>query len=75
MSDIHACKVEKQVKHLYALFQSVFEDQSGDPSKMPEWNLTELDIERVKEDIIVSLHIIMCHKLLTSLFLTPDVYN
>ena len=51
MSDIHACKVEKQVKHLYALFQSVFEDQSGDPSKMPEWNLTELDIERVKEDI------------------------
>ena len=51
MSDIHACKVVKQVKHLYALFQSVFEDQSGDPSKMPEWNLTELDIERVKEDI------------------------
>ncbi len=50
MSDIHACKVEKQVKHLYALFQSVFEDQS-DPSKIPEWNLTELDIERVKEDI------------------------
>jgi len=50
MSDIHACKVEKQIKHLYALFQSVFKDE-GDSSKMPEWNLTELDIERVKEDI------------------------
>jgi hypothetical protein len=50
MSDIHACRTDKQVKHLYSLFQSVFEEEN-DPSKMPEWNLTEQDIERVKEDI------------------------
>ena len=50
MSDIHACKTEKQVKHLYSLFESVFEEQS-DPAKTPEWSLTQQDIERVKEDI------------------------
>lgn len=50
MSDIHACKPDKQVKHLYSLFESVFEE-SKDSTKTPDWTLTDQDIEKIKEDI------------------------